>query len=152
MPTACERAVVPVHLPHLRGAIQVGSISSHTKCACGRTTAIGTYAARRESLGAGACAAVDTARAARDPVVVVSTTHREPSHAPVDTVAALEARANRLTPRRNSEQRTSTRIETLESRGTHAARNSKQRTSTRIATVEARANGLTPRRNSKARC
>jgi hypothetical protein len=55
----------------------------------------------RELLGAGACVAVGAACAARDPVGVVSTTHREPSHAPADTPGGTEARAKRLTPRRN---------------------------------------------------
>ena len=42
------------------------------------------------------------------------TTHREPSHAPADTVGGTEARAERLTPRRNS---TPKREGTTEARG-----------------------------------
>jgi len=57
--------------------------------------------ARRESPGPGAGVAVGAARAARDPVVVGSTTYCEPSHAPADTGGGTEARAKRLTPRRN---------------------------------------------------
>jgi hypothetical protein len=39
----------------------------------------------------------------------VLTTHREPSHAPADTVGGTEARAKQFTPRRNATLNTEAR-------------------------------------------